>query len=125
VAGAHLRGLPLNHQLIERGARFVRETRSAPAYRLYTFTDGAIRKPGMVRSTQGGIRVPVELWDLPEAAWGSFVAAIPHPLGVGKVELDDGTWVTGFLMESSAIARCQEITHHGGWKDYLRSLAGR
>jgi allophanate hydrolase len=123
VAGAHLRGLPLNHQLVERGARFVADARSAPAYRLYTFTDGGIRKPGMVRAADGGAGVPLELWDLPEAGWGSFLAAIPHPLGLGKVELEDGAWVTGFLMEASAIPRCEEITHHGGWRAYLSSLA--
>jgi allophanate hydrolase len=39
------------------------------------------------------------------------------------VELDDGAWVTGFLMEASAIPRCQEITRHGGWRAYLRSLS--
>jgi allophanate hydrolase len=122
VAGAHLRGLPLNPQLVERGARFVAEARSAPAYRLYTFTDGGVRKPGMVRAAEGGIGVPLELWELPEAAWGSFLSLIPHPLGLGKVELDDGVWVTGFLMEASAIARCVEITAHGGWRAYLRSL---
>jgi allophanate hydrolase len=123
VAGAHLRGLPLNGQLLERGARFVAEARSAPAYRLYTFTEGAIRKPGMVRAAEGGVAVPLELWDLPEAAWGSFLAAIPHPLGLGQVELSDGSWVTGFLMEASAIPRCAEITVHGGWMAYLRSLS--
>jgi len=124
VAGAHLRGLPLNHQLVERGARFVAEVHTAPAYRLYAFTDGTVQKPGMVRTMEGGIRVPLELWDLPEAAWGSFLAAIPHPLGLGKVELEDGSWVTGFLMEASAIPRCAEISQHGGWKDYLRILRG-
>jgi allophanate hydrolase len=77
----------------------------------------------MVRSAEGGVAVPLELWDLPEATWGSFLAAIPHPLGLGKVELDDGSWVTGFLMEASAVARCTEITAHGGWRAYLRSLA--
>jgi allophanate hydrolase len=124
VAGAHLRGLPLNPQLVERGARFVAEVHSAAAYRLYTFTDGSIRKPGMVRAAEGGIRVPLELWDLPEAAWGSFMALIPHPLGLGRVELEDGAWVTGFLMEASAIPRCVDITQHGGWKAYLEALAG-
>ena len=123
VAGAHLRGLPLNHQLLERGARFVDEVRSAPAYRLYTFTDGSIRKPGMVRVAEGGIAVPLELWDLPEATWGSFLAEIPHPLCLGQVELEDGRWITGFLMEGSAIARCADITSYGGWKAYLARVA--
>jgi len=126
IAGAHLRGQPLNPQLLERGARFLAEARTAPAYRLYTFTDGPTPKPGMVRSAEGGIRVPLELWDLPESGWGSFLAAVPQPLGLGKVELEDGSWVTGFLMEASAIPRCEEITGHGGWRAYLasRSMAG-
>jgi len=124
VAGAHLRGLPLNHQLTERGARFLAEVRTAPRYRLYAFADGPIRKPGMVRSEEGGIRVPLEIWDLPEAAFGGFLAAIAHPLCLGKVELEDGSFVTGFLMEASAIPRCLEITQHGGWKAYLKSLSG-
>jgi allophanate hydrolase len=35
VCGAHLSGLPLNHQLVDRGARLVCRTRSAPCYTLY------------------------------------------------------------------------------------------
>ena len=121
VAGAHLRGLPLNHQLLARGARFLTEARTAPAYRLYALADGPTPKPGMVRSAEGGIRVPLELWDLPESAWGGFLARVPQPLGLGKVELEDGSWVTGFLMEASAIPRCEEITRYGGWRTYLSS----
>jgi allophanate hydrolase len=120
VAGAHMRGLPLNGQLTARGGRFVAEVRTAPAYRLYTFTDGGVRKPGMVRA-EGGTGVPLELWDLPEAEWGSFTAAIPHPLGLGKVELEDGRWVTGFVMDASAVPRCEEITAFGGWRAFLAS----
>jgi allophanate hydrolase len=123
VAGAHLRGLALNYQLLDREARFVGDALSAPVYRLYTFTDAAIRKPGMVRAETGGISVPLELWDLPEAAWGSFLALIPAPLGLGKVELLDGSRVTGFLMEASHIPWCTEITAYGGWRAYLSHLA--
>jgi len=35
VVGAHLTGLPLNGELVERGARLVRTARTAPNYRLY------------------------------------------------------------------------------------------
>ena len=123
MAGAHLRGLPLSGQLTARGARFVAEARTAPSYRLYAFRDGRIAKPGMVRAEEGGIRVPLELWDLPEANGGASWRH-PHPLGLGKVELEDGSWVTGFLMEASAIPRCTDIGHHGGWSEYLRTRAG-
>jgi allophanate hydrolase len=121
VAGAHLRGLPLNGQLVERRARFLQEATSAPVYGLYAFQDGPIAKPGMVRQAQGGVSVPLELWDLPEDGWASFLALIPAPLGLGKVQLDDGSWVTGFLMEATHVARSTDIGAFGGWKAYLAS----
>lgn len=119
VAGAHMRGLPLNSQLLERDARFIAEAFTSSSYRLYTFTEGRIAKPGLVRVTTGGSCLPLELWDLPESAWGSFLALIPHPLCLGKVELSSGQWVTGFLMESSHIEKCRDITASGGWRRYL------
>ncbi|MGW8270978.1 MAG: allophanate hydrolase, partial [Burkholderiales bacterium] len=39
VCGAHMSGLPLNHQLTERGARLARRCRTAPHYRLYALTE--------------------------------------------------------------------------------------
>jgi len=119
VAGAHLKGLPLNGQLVDRGARLLEETTTAAKYGLYAFRDGALDKPGLVRSNDGGIAVPVELWDMPEEGWGSFLSLIPHPLGLGKVELADGRWVTGFLMESSHITHSRDISSFGGWRAYL------
>lgn len=120
VAGAHLRGLPLNPQLTDRGARFLEEQRSAPRYKLFAFTDGRLEKPGMVRAAEG-ISVPLELWDLPEEGWASFLALIPHPLGLGKVELADGRWVTGFLMEASHQDQSRDIAAFGGWRAYVAS----
>jgi allophanate hydrolase len=115
-----MRGLPLNKQLRERGGRFLEEQLSAPRYRLFAFTDGPLEKPGMVRAAEG-ISVPLELWDLPEDGWASFLALIPHPLGLGKVELADGRWVTGFLMEASHQEQSRDIGAFGGWRDYLAS----
>lgn len=123
VAGAHMRGLPLNGQLTSRGARFIEETFTAPSYRLFTFRDGALDKPGLVRSPQGGASLSLELWDLPEAAWGGFQALIPHPLGLSQIELATGEWVTGFVMEASHIPRCTEITLHGSWRTYLSGVS--
>jgi allophanate hydrolase len=119
VAGAHLRGLPLNGQLVERRARFLGEARSAATYALYAFQEGALEKPGMVRVETGGISVPLELWDLPEEGWASFLALIPAPLGLGKVQLSDGRWVTGFLMEAVQVTSATDIATYGGWRAYL------
>jgi len=121
VAGAHLRGLPLNGQLTERGARFLREAATAPEYELWAFADGRIEKPGLVRTTGAGISVPLELWDMPETGWASFLALIPAPLGLGKIKLDDGRWVTGFLMEAVQRETAQDIARFGGWRAYAQS----
>ena len=117
VAGAHLRGMPLNHELTTRDARFVAATRTSPRYRMYALP-GVLPKPGLVRSTQGE-RIGVEIWDVPTERFGSFVAGIPPPLAIGSVELDDGAWVKGFVCEPIALEGAQEITHHGDWRTYI------
>jgi allophanate hydrolase len=119
VAGAHLSGMPLNHQLATRGAKLVRTTRTAPRYRLYALSD---QKPGLVREADGG-RIEVEVWEMTAAAFGSFVAEIPAPLGIGTVELEDGEQVKGFLCESYAVRGLPDITRHGGWRRY-KSYSG-
>ena len=53
VCGAHMSGLPLNGQLVERGARLARNCRTAPHYRLYALTEFAPPRPGMVRADAG------------------------------------------------------------------------
>ncbi|MDD2466783.1 MAG: hypothetical protein PHI97_22525, partial [Desulfobulbus sp.] len=118
VCGAHLRGLPLNRQLLELGGRFVREARTAPCYRLFAL-ESTPPKPGMLRSPDGGAAIELEIWELPAAGLGRFLAAIPAPLGLGKVELDDGSQVTCFLVEPAAVENAPEITEYGGWKSYL------
>jgi len=118
VVGAHLRGQPLHHQLTDRGATFVASTATSPAYRLYAL-DTAPPKPGLVRVDDDGVAVEVEVWSLDASAFGSFVAAIPAPLGVGKVELADGSEVTGFLCEPVAISGARDISEFGAWRAYL------
>jgi allophanate hydrolase len=68
---------------------------------------------------QQGAAIEVEVWAVPAAAFGSFVAQIPAPLAIGKVRLADGTEVCGFLCEAHAVAGAVDITHHGGWRTYL------
>lgn len=119
VVGAHLTGMPLNRELTGPGGFLLREARTAPGYRLYALAGTVPPKPGMV--FEPGFQGPglaVEVWALPAAAFGTFVAAIPAPLGVGKVTLEDGSQVTGFLCEAHALAGAEEITRFGGWRAY-------
>jgi allophanate hydrolase len=124
VAGAHLSGQPLNHQLTERGARLVGPARTAARYRLYAL-DTVPPKPGVVRVADDGASLPGEVWGLSPAALGTFLAAIPQPMALGEVELDDGSTVVGFLCEPLALEGARDITATGGWRAYLESRGSR
>jgi allophanate hydrolase len=121
VCGAHLSGLPLNPQLLERGARCIATTRTAPIYRFYALPGGPPFRPGVVQVSEGGVAIDVEVWRMPAEHFGSFVAGIPAPLGIGKVKLADGSQVCGFVCEAVAVAGAEDISALGGWRQYLRS----
>jgi allophanate hydrolase len=118
VVGAHLSGMPLHHQLTNIGARLRAATRTAAAYRLYALPGGTPPKPGLARAMNGAA-VEVEIYDVPVAAVGGFLAGIPQPLGLGRIELQDGSWVTGFICEPAALQEAEDITAYGGWRNYL------
>ncbi len=123
VVGAHLSGMPLNGQLIERGARLLESTSTASHYRLYALPGTTPPKPGLIRVAKDGSAIAVEVWDMPAANVGSFLALIPAPLGIGSIELADGRWVHGFLCEAHALAGAEDISHFGGWRAYMQSLS--
>lgn len=122
VCGAHLRGLPLNHQITDRGGRFVKETHSAPSFQ-FVALPGPIAKPGMIRLDQGGASIELELWEMPLREFGSFVQGIPPPLGMGTVPLADGREVKGFICEALAATQSTDITAFGSWRRYLSTKA--
>jgi allophanate hydrolase len=123
VVGAHLTGEPLNGQLTSRGARLVQATRTAPDYRFFALPGGPLPKPGLIRVPPGtGVRIEVEVWELSEAALGSFMGDVPPPLAIGTLVLDDGTGVKGFLCEPLAGEGARDISSFGGWRAYLASL---
>ena len=122
VVGAHLSGMPLNSQLTERGASLVQTTHTSTHYRLYALPGTVPPKPGLKRVEAQGAAIAVEVWEMPLAHVGSFLALIPSPLGLGKLELADGTWVTGFVCEAYALDTALEVTTHGGWRAYMGSL---
>jgi allophanate hydrolase len=120
VVGAHLSGQPLNTQITDRGGRLVRACRTAPGYRLYALDGTMPPKPGLVRDNAfSGPGIEVEVWAVPEDQFGSFVAGVPAPLGIGNAVLEDGATVKCFICESYALEGATEITRFGGWRGYL------
>jgi allophanate hydrolase len=121
VVGAHLSGQPLHPELVAAGATFVGPAATAPEYRLYAL-DTVPPKPGMVRD-RAGSSVQGEVWRLPASGFGAFVAALPQPMTIGAVTLDDGRVVRSFLAEPAALEGAREITAHGSWLAARAALA--
>ncbi len=121
VVGAHMSGLPLNHELTRLGGRFLTATKTAPSYRLFSLPGGPPARPGLLYDTSG-YAIDLEVWALPTARFGDFIKGIPRPLGIGSVILDDRNTVNGFICEFSGIDGAEDVTHFGGWRNYLNSL---
>lgn len=119
VCGAHMRGLPLSHQLEERQGRFREATRTAPEYRFYALPGGPPQRPGLLHVGARGQSIGLEIWDVPADRFGSFVASIPAPLGIGRVRLEGGREVAGFVCEASGIEGAEDITSLGDWRVWL------
>lgn len=121
VCGAHLDGLALNWQLSERGAKLLEKLTSAESYRMFVI-EGSPQRPGLIRDENNGKAIDIEIWQIAKNEFGSFVAGIPAPLGIGKVETSDGRWLPGFICEAYAVATARDISELGGWRQYLSSL---
>lgn len=121
VVGAHLSGMPLNFQLTTRQAVHVETTTTSADYALFALPGTVPPKPGLARQDEGQ-KIIVELWDIPKARFGEFVAEIPTPLGMGNVELADGRWVKGFICEPYGLNGAKNISEFGGWRAYIQSL---
>ncbi|CAN5192765.1 allophanate hydrolase [soil metagenome] len=120
VFGAHLTDQPLNHELVRAGGSLISAVNTASEYRLYAL-DTTPAKPGLVHDRALGSSIAGELWRLPVAGFGTFVAGLPRPMVTGTVVLDDGSAVSGFLCEPGAIDGAEDITAHGGWRSWLGS----
>jgi allophanate hydrolase len=122
AVGAHMSGLPLNSQLQQRGAQKVSDSHTAARYRLFQLANSTPPKPGLVPATGGGgSSIAVEVWEMPVDAYGSFVAAIPWPLGIGSIEMSDGSMLQGFVCDGSAVLDARDISEFGGWRAFLAS----
>ncbi|WP_075186543.1 allophanate hydrolase [Teredinibacter haidensis] len=119
VCGAHMEGLALNWQLTERGAQLKERTKTSANYRFYALSGGPPIRPALVRDSRSNACIDVEIWRIPASELGSFIAEIPSPLGIGKVEMEDGRWLSGFICDDWGLSGAEEITQHSAWRAYL------
>ncbi len=124
VVGAHMSGMALNGELLSNGGRFLRAAQTRSTYRLYALPGGPPRRPGLLRvDADRGTAIACEVWALPPEGFGRFVATIPAPLGIGTLRLEDGTNPKGFLVENEGVVGAEDVSHHGGWRSFVRALA--
>lgn len=126
VVGGHLSGMALNWQLEKVNATLVQKTKTSRNYRLYALPNTTPAKPGLRRilpsdSPLVGEEIIVEVWNVPAEEFGTFISMVPHPLGIGSVELADGRWVKGFICEQAGFQGAEDITKYGGWRAYMAS----
>ena len=119
VCGAHMQELPLNHQMLDLKASFIEATTTSANYQLYALAGGPPYRPGLVRDSNNGVEIKVEVWSMPVANVGLFIQQIPEPLGLGKVELVNGEQVIGFICQPEGIKTASNISQHRGWRNYL------
>lgn len=122
VVGAHLEGMPLHGDLIARGAVLVERTTTAPTYRFFALRGTTPPKPGLRRVRDGGAAIEVEVYRMPLAEVGGFMATVVAPLGIGQVLLADGRSVHGFICEPWALEEADDITATRGWRPYLAGI---
>ncbi|MBX2847675.1 MAG: allophanate hydrolase [Acidiferrobacterales bacterium] len=121
VCGAHLSGMPLNWQLTERRATLIKTSKTSQNYTMVALAGGPPERPGLFRNSKNGHSIEIEIWSMPSAELGSFLANIPAPLGLGKLETQSGDWVTGFICEEHGADAATDISHYGSWRSYLNS----
>ncbi|PWI31969.1 allophanate hydrolase [Vibrio albus] len=121
VCGAHMEGLPLNEQLTSLGGVLKEKTSTSAKYKMYKLAGGPPFRPGVVRDEEQGTDIEVEVWAISTGSIGALLAQIPHPLGLGSVELVSGEWVKGFICEPIGIQGAQDISEYGGWRGFLNS----
>ena len=119
VNGTLMRGLELNKNLLEAGATFIREATTEPTYRLFSIDD---IHPAMMKVTEGGAAIAVEIWSVPPAGLAKILLQEPPGLCIGKVRLDNGSEVLGVVGESICCENGKEITQYGGWRNYIKTF---
>jgi len=119
VCGAHMSDLPLNWQLTDLDATFVKQTKTKKGYRLFVLENKDPIRPGMIYDSSCDFQIEVEVWAMPIENFGRFMKQIQSPLGIGTVYLEDESSVYGFLCESDYLKEAKEISGLLSWRTFL------
>ena len=120
VNGTLMRGLELCKNMEDAGAKFVKEDSTAPCYRLWSVNDN---NPAMLKVKEGGISVLLEVWSVPKAGLADILQKEPPGLCIGKVQLNDGSYVLGVIAEPWVVEGMKDISQDRGWRNYIASNA--
>ena len=118
VNGTLMRGLELENNLKEVNAIFLKESQTAPSYRLFSIDD---KYPAMILD-KNGKAINVELYELEEEALEIILSKEPEGLTIEKIRLIDNKEVFGVVALPFIILGRKEITSFGGWRNYIKSL---
>ena len=119
VCGAHMSDLPLNWQLTDLNASFVKQSKTKKGYRLFVLENKNPIRPGIMFDNTSSSQIEVEVWSMPVENFGKFMKQIASPLGIGTVFLEDETCVYGFLCESDYLKDAKEISEQKSWRVFL------
>ena len=123
VVGAHMRGLPLNDDLVAAGGVFRRAVRTRACYRLYALSGPPPARPGLLRvGDADGHAIDAEVWALPAEGLGRLLASVPAPLSIGTVRLADATQPMGFLVEAAGTPDAADISALGSWRNFAAAM---
>ncbi|MFQ5426393.1 MAG: gamma-glutamylcyclotransferase, partial [Gaiellales bacterium] len=92
VIGSALRSRGVDQEAL--GLRFLRETATAPRYRLFSLED---RWAALVEDPERGVSIAGELVEVDDERWPGIVASEPPGITSGPIELADGTVATAAL----------------------------
>lgn len=120
ICGSALRGQP-DHQNLA-GARFVRETKTAPNYRLHSVRD---EHPGIYEVGEGGVAIAGEVYEMSDEQHAHLLATEPPDLYEAPITLDDGSRVNAMIYPRELIERrgYKDISHHGSWAAFKASTS--
>ena len=105
---------PPGEALLE-GATFLKQTRTAPRYRLFSL-DGF----PVLAEDERGRSIGVQIWEVPDDAWARILESEPPEMVPGTVLLEDGRSVETLLGTPEFIAARNgvEVSEHGSWAAY-------
>lgn len=119
VNGTFMRGMELNYYVTDLGGTFVREARTNDCYRMWSIYD---IHPAIMRTPGEGTNLDLEIWSVPKKNLPKLLDTAPTGLTLGKVHLDDGSYVFGLLAEPFIVDGQFEITQYASWREYEKTI---